>query len=227
MLSSLAFYPSLGYNLLRNYLQPSKWTWYNRVDDVLLVGALPFKSMQDELIQKENVGGVVCCVEDFELNYAYNAIRKEDWRDAGVQVHEIPMTDFFGSAARPQIDSAVQFIDSVAAKGKSVYDWRDAGVQVHEIPMTDFFGSAARPQIDSAVQFIDSVAAKGKSVYVHCKAGRTRSATVAVCYLMKSRNWLPNVAVEYLKSKRPQTVLRNAHWRTANEYRRFLDRHSS
>ncbi|RCN37524.1 hypothetical protein ANCCAN_16580 [Ancylostoma caninum] len=58
-------------------------------------------------------------------------------------------------------------------------------------------------------------------------AGRTRSATVATCYLMKTRNWLPNVAVEFLKSKRPQTVLRNAHWRTANEYRRYLDKHMS
>ncbi|WKX98134.1 hypothetical protein Q1695_013655 [Nippostrongylus brasiliensis] len=131
-------------------------------------------------MQKENVGGVVCCVEEFELKYAYNAVQKKDWEAAGVSVHSIPMTDFFGSAARVQIDSAVCFIENVSKEGKSVY--------------------------------------------VHCKAGRTRSATVAVCYLMKSRNWLPNVAMEYLKSKRPQTVLRNAHWRTANEYRRFLDR---
>ena len=27
--------------------------------------------------------------------------------------------------------------------------------------------------------------ASGDSVYVHCKAGRTRSATVVACYLMK------------------------------------------
>ncbi|VDM77312.1 unnamed protein product [Strongylus vulgaris] len=98
--------------------------------------------------------------------------------------------------------------------------------------MTDFFGSAGRAEIDSAVHFMEGIAAKGKSVYVHCKAGRTRSATVAVCYLVKKHNWLPNVAMEFLKSKRPQvhsifiiTILRNAHWRTANEYRRFLDHH--
>lgn len=28
-------------------------------------------------VQKENVGGVVCCVEEFELKLAYNAVRKE------------------------------------------------------------------------------------------------------------------------------------------------------
>ncbi|KAJ1366765.1 hypothetical protein KIN20_027521 [Parelaphostrongylus tenuis] len=183
MLATLAFYPSLGYNLLRNYLQPNIWTWYNRVDSTLVVGALPFKSMQEELIKKENIGGVVCCVEEFELKYGRNVIQKEDWIAAGVAVHHIPMVDFFGSAGRVQVDSAVKFIENISSTGKSVY--------------------------------------------VHCKAGRTRSATIAVCYLMKSRNWLPNVAVEYLKSKRPQTVLRNAHWRTANEYRRYLDKQLS
>lgn len=180
MLTTFAFYPSLGYNLLRYYLRPDKWMWYNRIDDTLVVGALPFKSMQEELIKNENIGGVVCCVEDFELKYGYNAIQKEDWIAAGVAVHHIPMADFFGSAGRAQIDSAVQFIENISLTGKSVY--------------------------------------------VHCKAGRTRSATIAVCYLMKSRNWLPNVAAEYLKSKRPQTVLRNTHWRTVNEYRRYLDK---
>lgn len=53
MFSNIAFYPSLGYNLLRNYLQPRKWAWYNRVDDTLLVGAMPFKSMEEELVQVE------------------------------------------------------------------------------------------------------------------------------------------------------------------------------
>ncbi|VDO24432.1 unnamed protein product [Heligmosomoides polygyrus] len=178
MFSNIAFYPSLGYNLLRNYLQPRKWAWYNRVDDTLLVGAMPFKSMEEELVQKENVGGVVCCVEDFEMKYAYNAIRKEDWQAAGVAVHEIPMADFVGSAARPQIDAAVHFIEGVAAKGKSVY--------------------------------------------IHCKAGRTRSATVAVCYLMKSRNWLPNVAVEFLKSKRPQVRENAILCRVAEKFEKFF-----
>ncbi|KAE9416970.1 hypothetical protein Angca_003499, partial [Angiostrongylus cantonensis] len=77
MLTTLAFYPSLGYNLLRNYLQPNIWMWYSRVDRTLVVGALPFKSMQEELITKENIGGVVCCVEDFELKYGHNVIQKE------------------------------------------------------------------------------------------------------------------------------------------------------
>ncbi|EFO85701.1 hypothetical protein CRE_01928 [Caenorhabditis remanei] len=179
MLTSLVFYPSLGYNLIRNYVQPNRWSWYNRVDDTLILGAMPFQSMKTELVQKENVGGVVCCTEEFELKAAMNAMREEDWKKEGVE--------FFA------------------------------------VPMKDFTGTAPRAEINEAVEFIENVAAKGKTVYVHCKAGRTRSATVATCYLMKSRNWMSNVAWEFLKDKRHQVLLRNAHWRTVNEYRRFLD----
>ncbi|CAI4230793.1 unnamed protein product [Auanema sp. JU1783] len=183
MLSCLAFYPSLGYNLARNYFQPKKWAWYNRVDETLIVGAMPFQSMASELVEKENVGGVVCCTENFELKAAYQSMAAEEWKSLGVDFHGVPMTDFFGSAGRADIDDAVCFMESVVGKGKTVY--------------------------------------------VHCKAGRTRSATVATCYLMKRRNWLPNVAFEFLRNQRPQVLLRNAHWRTVNEYRRFLDRNTN
>ncbi|PAV61629.1 hypothetical protein WR25_00657 [Diploscapter pachys] len=160
VLTSLAFYPSLAYNLLRNKVQPNKWPWYNRIDENLLLGALPFKSMRDELVKTEQVGGVVCCTEEYELKAAYEGMCKEDWEALGVRFHAIPMQDFTGTATRPQLVSAVEFIEDVAKTGKSVY--------------------------------------------VHCKAGRTRSATVASCYLIKKHNWLPNVAVEFLKDKRPQ-----------------------
>ncbi|PIC44508.1 hypothetical protein B9Z55_004853 [Caenorhabditis nigoni] len=121
MLTSLVFYPSLGYNLFRNYVQGSRWAWYNRVDDTLILGAMPFQSMKNELIGKENVGGVVCCTEEFELKAALNAMREEDWRKEGVEFFAVPMKDFTGSAPRAEIDGAVQFIESVAAKGKTVY----------------------------------------------------------------------------------------------------------
>ena len=42
----------------------------------------------------------------------------------------------------------------------------------------------------TGVQFIREVVSEnpaGSSVYVHCKAGRTRSATLVGCYLMEGR----------------------------------------
>jgi atypical dual specificity phosphatase len=57
--------------------------------------------------------------------------------------------------------------------------------QLH-IPTTDF----THPQledVDRAVEFIQEHVEAGESVYIHCKAGRARSATVALCWLMKYR----------------------------------------
>jgi atypical dual specificity phosphatase len=178
MLGQLAFYPTLAYNLLRNYVQPRGWMWYSRIDDSLIVGAMPFKSMLEPL-EAENVGGVVCCTETFETKAAYNGMRKEDWEERNIKFHHVPMQDFTGSTSRVNVQKAVAFMDEVASNGKTVY--------------------------------------------VHCKAGRTRSATVAVCYLMHKHDYMPNVALGIVAQKRPQVVLRAAHWRTVNEYRRYLD----
>ncbi|KAI1719918.1 dual specificity phosphatase, catalytic domain-containing protein [Ditylenchus destructor] len=178
MLGPFAFYPTLGYNLLRNYLQPLKWSWYNRIDDDVILGALPFKSMVEDL-KREKVGGVVCCVEEYELN-APNAMQPSDWEKNEIKFHHIPMQDFTGSTSRQNVQKAVKFIEGVAAEGKTCY--------------------------------------------VHCKAGRTRSATIVTCYLMKKHDYLPNVAIELMKLKRPQVILHDAHWRTVNEFRRFLDK---
>jgi hypothetical protein len=61
MIGQLAFYPSLGYNLVRNFLQPGSWAWYSRVDDNLLLGAMPFKSMINDLKVGASVVLVECC----------------------------------------------------------------------------------------------------------------------------------------------------------------------
>ncbi|ORX54655.1 hypothetical protein BCR36DRAFT_347549 [Piromyces finnis] len=39
--------------------------------------------------------------------------------------------------------------------------------------------------------------------YIHCKAGKSRSATVVIAYLMKSEHWSLNKAYSYLKELRP------------------------
>ncbi|KAI6217552.1 Phosphatidylglycerophosphatase and protein-tyrosine phosphatase 1 [Aphelenchoides besseyi] len=178
MLGTLAFYPTLAYNLLRNYVQPTRWQWYSRVDDNLILGALPFKSMIAEL-KAENVGGVVCCTEEFETRAAFNGMGAEQWQEADIKFCHVPMQDFVGTTSRQNLHNAVKFIDNFAEQGRTVY--------------------------------------------VHCKAGRTRSATVAVCYLMHKYNYTPEQAMSAVVRARPQALLRTAHWNSVNDYRAFLD----
>ncbi|VDN03869.1 unnamed protein product [Thelazia callipaeda] len=127
MFEGLLLYPTLGFNLLRNYLQPTKWTWYSRIDENIVLGALPFKSMIKELIEKENVGAVVCCTEEYENRVVWKAVDEQEWRKRGVEFYALPMTDFVGTASRSSIDKALKFVDENTQKGKSVYVHCKAG----------------------------------------------------------------------------------------------------
>jgi len=70
------------------------------------------------------------------------------------------------------------------------------------MPTIDF----THPAIDdviAAVNFIESQAAQGNRTYIHCKAGRARSATVAICWLMKSRQISKEQGQQILNQSRP------------------------
>ena len=44
-------------------------------------------------------------------------------------------------------------------------------------------------------------------MYVHCKAGRGRSTTLVLCYLVSYGGYTPEDALEMVKGKRPQISL--------------------
>ena len=58
-------------------------------------------------------------------------------------------------------------------------------------------------------------AGRGELTYVHCKAGRGRSTTLVLCYLIKQAGMTPEEAFAYVRSRRPQ-VLSNAYFTAAN-----------
>ncbi|XP_031477874.1 dual specificity protein phosphatase 1-like isoform X1 [Nymphaea colorata] len=57
---------------------------------------------------------------------------------------------------------------------------------------------------DECFSFIDEAKAAGGGVLVHCFAGRSRSVTIVLAYLMKNRNMSLSEALGHVKSKRPQ-----------------------
>ena len=80
-------------------------------------------------------------------------------------------------------------------------EYRELGIEQFHMPTTDF----THPKLDDiqkAVEFIQSHAEKGDTVYVHCKAGRARSATVALCWLVKYRGLSREQAQALLLEKR-------------------------
>ncbi|KAK6635102.1 hypothetical protein RUM44_000351 [Polyplax serrata] len=91
-------------------------------------------------------------------------------------------------------------------------DWKKHGVEFLQLSTTDIFETPCQEKLLKGINFINKFKNIGGSVYVHCKAGRTRSATLVGCYLMKEHSWSPEEAVSFMKGKRPHILLRSAQW---------------
>ncbi|XP_043276117.1 phosphatidylglycerophosphatase and protein-tyrosine phosphatase 1 isoform X2 [Venturia canescens] len=178
MFARVTFYPTLFYNVAMEKLSSRRW--YDRIDETVILGALPFRTMTKKLITEEKIAAVVSMNEDYELNLLSNT--EKEWADQNVQFLQLSTTDIFESPSQDKLQKGVNFINK-------------------------FDGSGITPS--------------GKqpgSVYVHCKAGRTRSATLVGCYLMKKHGWSPRQAVDFMKSRREHILLHTAQWRALTQY---------
>ncbi|KAG8086150.1 hypothetical protein GUJ93_ZPchr0010g7738 [Zizania palustris] len=155
------FYPTLLYNVLRNRFEP-EFRWWDRIDQYVLLGAVPFSSDVPHLKQL-GVKGVVT------LNEAYETL--------------VPT---------------------------SLYQAH--GINHLKIPTRDYLFAPSVEDISQAVDFIHRNASQGGSTYVHCKAGRGRSTTVVLCYLIKYRNMTPEAALDYVRTVRPRVLLAQSQW---------------
>ena len=72
--------------------------------------------------------------------------------------------------------------------------------------------------ISRAVDFIHRNASCGRMTYIHCKAGRGRSTTIVLCYLVKYKNMTPSTAFEHVRSKRARVLLTRSQWRVLKGY---------
>ncbi len=83
---------------------------------------------------------------------------------------------------------------------KNTYD--KLGIEQLWLPTVDFTPPSLG-DIRKGIQFINKHIEAGGKVYVHCKAGRGRSATVVLCWLMLRRGMTPDQAAVYLAKQRP------------------------
>jgi atypical dual specificity phosphatase len=98
-----------------------------------------------------------------------------------------------------------------------------ADIRQLRIPLVDYT-SPSLMQVDECVAFIDRYASRGDVVYVHCKAGRGRSATVVLCWLIASRGMSPENAEAFLLSKRPQILRHLSSRRVVQEFWKHVTR---
>lgn len=80
--------------------------------------------------------------------------------------------------------------------------YHQQGMEQLWLPTVDFTPPSLEDVL-RGVDFIDKHINAGGKVYVHCKAGRGRSATVVLCWLLRKRGLSPQQAAAYLTKQRP------------------------
>jgi len=100
-------------------------------------------------------------------------------------------------------------------------DWNKLGVsRFLQLETRDIFSAPSQDKLRTGVRFLREFrdCERGESVYVHCKAGRTRSATLVGCYLMEVHRCNPEEAVQRMRSVRPHILLHKPQWDALREY---------
>ena len=83
-----------------------------------------------------------------------------------------------------------------------VATYNRAGIVQLRIPTVDFTPPALE-SVRIAVAFMQQQIGLGRRVYVHCKAGRARSGTVVLCWLIAARGMTPTEAQQRILQRRP------------------------
>ncbi|XP_018598853.1 phosphatidylglycerophosphatase and protein-tyrosine phosphatase 1 isoform X2 [Scleropages formosus] len=100
----------------------------------------------------------------------------------------------------------------------SAEEWKAVGVEQLQLSTVDLTGVPNLEDLHKGVEFVLRHKEQGSSVYVHCKAGRSRSATLVAAYLIQLHCWSPEKACQALKSIRPHVLVRSAQMNMLHQY---------
>ncbi|KAI3711084.1 hypothetical protein L2E82_40905 [Cichorium intybus] len=92
------------------------------------------------------------------------------------------------------------------------------GIDHLVLPTRDYLFAPSIDDISEAVNFIHGKTVAKQGTYVHCKAGRGRSTTIVICYLVEHRHMSPGAAYAYVRSIRPRVLLASAQRQAVEEY---------
>ena len=173
MFARISFLPTLAYNVILEKITAR--SWWNRIDDKVVLGALPFRGDNaKQLVAQENISGVVSMNEDYELQLFSN--KGPQWEELGVEFLQLPTTDILEAPSTEKLKRGIDFIYKISKEHPN------------------------------------------SSIYIHCKAGRTRSATLVGCYLIEQYKMTPEEAVNFMKEKRPHIWLGQKQWEAIRAY---------
>ncbi len=128
----------------------------------------------------------------FEISLLYTIFTSKDWFsiiDNQIIISAIPVHDQVEFFAHYKVAAVLTLLETFELEDGLIHpataqDWLDKGIDYLQIPAVDFV-SLTKDQLITGVEYMHQYINKGKIVLVHCKAGRGRSASMVVAYLLK------------------------------------------
>ncbi|KAF7251828.1 Phosphatidylglycerophosphatase and protein-tyrosine phosphatase 1 [Varanus komodoensis] len=121
----LFFYPTLLYTLVRERLPGSQRPWFSRIDHAVLLGALPLRGRCRQLVEEENVRGVLTMNEEYETRFL--CCSPQEWEAMGVEQLRLSTVDLTGVPSLENLHKGVEFVLKHRERGHSVYVHCKAG----------------------------------------------------------------------------------------------------
>lgn len=103
-------------------------------------------------------------------------------------------------------------------------DWEGQKIEQKIFASPDF-APLSQEVIKETVEELHQALSQQHNIYVHCKAGRGRSATVVVAYLMRYHHFNLEEGYKYVKKYRSQINLNKNQLSALEEYELNLDTH--
>ncbi|XP_029820037.1 LOW QUALITY PROTEIN: phosphatidylglycerophosphatase and protein-tyrosine phosphatase 1 [Manacus vitellinus] len=104
----------------------------------------------------------------------------------------------------------------------SPQEWEAMGVEQLCLSTVDLTGVPTLENLHKGVDFILKHRACGNTVYVHCKAGRSRSATMVAAYLIQLHHWSPQEAIQAIAKIRPHILIRHKQVQVLEKFHRNM-----
>ena len=96
----------------------------------------------------------------------------------------------------------------------------DAGIYFYNFGWDDF-GVPSMPMVLDMVRVVDFAVSRGK-VAIHCHAGLGRTGVLIACYLIYSRRWDGERAIEVVRTKRPEALQTEKQVSLVRDYKGYM-----
>ncbi len=101
-----------------------------------------------------------------------------------------------------------------------------AGIDYSHIPIIDKSAPGIN-EIDEAVNFVDTCLKDKKSIMVHCRAGKGRTGTILIAYMIKINGLDTDSAIHKIEEMRPGSLEDTSQEMALKKYEKYLKENKS